>query len=323
MKWPCEKGSSSAGVVAEGEVGVAFEEPRHVPVLVREVLENLRPVPGETFVDATFGLGGHGLALLARLLPGGRLVGIDRDAEVLELARERIGEREGLALVHADFRDLQATLDRAGVRRAHGFLFDLGASSVQFDLPERGFAFSSQGPLDMRMDRESECPTAADLVRDLSEAELEHVFRTYGEERDARRIARAILAARSSEPIETTVRLADVVQGAVRRPRGRIHPATRVFQALRIAVNKELDALEAALPAALSRLAPGGRIGVISFHSLEDRIVKNLFRERAREKDRWSLPFARPLFASQEEVAANPRARSARLRVIVREGRAI
>lgn len=306
------------GLLLHGKEGFVTEE-LHRPVLVPTVLAHLAPAPGQVFVDATFGAGGHALAILGSLRPGGLLVGLDRDAEILEAARARWAGETDVRLFHARASELPAVLDELGLAAVDGVLLDLGVSSYQLGRPERGFSFLAEGPLDMRMDREGQDRTAADLVNRLPASELAELFFRYGEERASRRIAAAIERARGVRPIETTTELAELVRSALGRHRGRIDPATRVFQALRIAVNRELEELEAALPRAMGRLAPGGRLGVISFHSLEDRIVKNAFRDAAR-RGGWILESRKPIFAGEDEVAANPRARSARLRVLVREG---
>ncbi len=280
---------------------------RHEPVLVTEVLGFLAPAPGKLIVDATVGTGGHAEALLFH---GAHVIAVDQDPQALELARERLkalGDK--IRFLHGNFRDLSALL--APLSQVDGVLFDLGASSLQFDRPERGFSFQADGPLDMRMDPAGPT-TAHDLVNRLPEAELARILWEYGEERHSRRIARAIVRAR---PVETTVQLATVVARAVgdKPRRYRIHPATRTFQALRIAVNDELAALEAGLSAALAHLSPGGALCAISFHSLEDRIVKRFLR-RAALADRVEILTKKPVGPSDEEVARNPRARSAKLR---------
>lgn len=315
--------ASEIGTLFAGEEAFVTDEVLHRPVLVPEVLEHLAPRPGETFVDATFGAGGHALAILGSLRPDGLVVGLDRDEEILEAARARWADEPRLKLFHAAFSDLPAVLDELGLATVDGVLFDLGVSSFQLGRADRGFSFSLEGPLDMRMDRGAG-RTAADLVNRLPAAELADLIYGYGDERHSRRIAAAIERARASKPIETTTELAAIVRSAIGRGRGRdrIDPATRTFQALRIAVNRELEEIEAALPRAMARLAPGGRLGVIGFHSLEDRIVKNVFRDAAAGGG-WRLPFRKPIFAGDDEVAANPRARSARLRILVREGRRV
>lgn len=286
----------------------------HQPVLVREVIAGLEPTRGDVVVDGTVGAGGHAEAILPRILPGGRLIGIDQDAEAIARARARLAPfAEAVTLVQANARELQTTLDQLGVAQADRLLFDLGLSSDQLDEAGRGFSFLQEGPLDMRMDRRQPA-TAGQLVNRLPERELAMIIQRFGEERHARRIARSIVRARQRRPIRTTIELSRVVAEASPWPRARLHPATRTFQALRIAVNHELESLEAALPQAVERLRPGGRIAVISFHSLEDRVVKRTFRVYAKEH-RLKLVTKRPLGPSAEEVAANPRARSARLRI--------
>jgi 16S rRNA (cytosine1402-N4)-methyltransferase len=277
------------------------------------VLAILRPIPDGLYLDLTVGTGGHAEGILEASGPTGRLVGLDRDREVLPLARERLarfGSR--VRLLHADYRDLRAVAAAEGLEAWDGALLDLGVSSVQLDDPARGFAFSRPGPLDMRMDRAGGGATAADLLRDLPEAELSRILREYGEERWARRIARRIVAARAVTPLTRTDALAEVVAGAIPRrawPR-RIHPATRTFQALRIAVNRELEGLAEALGAAIHGLRPEGRLVVIAFHSLEDRIVKQVLRGSPEV----TVLTKKPVTPGPEEVAANPRARSAKLR---------
>jgi 16S rRNA (cytosine1402-N4)-methyltransferase len=277
------------------------------------VLAILRPIPDGLYLDLTVGTGGHAEGILEASGPTGRLVGLDRDREVLPLARERLarfGSR--VRLLHADYRDLRAVAAAEGLEAWDGALLDLGVSSVQLDDPARGFAFSHPGPLDMRMDRAGGGATAADLLRDLPEAELSRILREYGEERWARRIARRIVAARAVTPLTRTDALAEVVAGAIPRrawPR-RIHPATRTFQALRIAVNRELEGLAEALAAAIHGLRPEGRLVVIAFHSLEDRIVKQVLRGSPEV----TILTKKPVTPGPEEVAANPRARSAKLR---------
>ncbi|MCS6880605.1 MAG: 16S rRNA (cytosine(1402)-N(4))-methyltransferase RsmH [Oscillochloridaceae bacterium] len=301
----------------------------HVPVLLEAVLEALRPAPGALVIDATVGGGGHALALLRAAQPGGRLLGIDADPAALAAARARL-DAAGLppgsfVLHHGRFVDLQSIATAYGFAPVDAVLLDLGVSSYQLDTPERGFSFSAEGPLDMRMDPTGG-PTAADLVNRLDERELADLIYRYGEERASRRIARLIVERRRQAPITTTADLASLVLRAVGRGgRERIHPATRTFQALRIAVNRELEQLEAALPQAVELLRPGGRLAVISFHSLEDRIVKQFFRAESgyggsagERPPRLTIITRKPIEAAPSEVAANPRARSARLRVAER-----
>lgn len=297
------------------------EQLRHVPVLAQEVVAWLACRPGGRYVDATVGYGGHAALILERSAPDGLLIGIDRDAAALTADRQRLqpyGER--VRLIHGNFADLKRHLASAGLEEVDGVLFDLGVSSVQLDDPARGFSFLAEGPLDMRMDARS-AVTAATLVNELPEGELADVIFQFGEERYSRRIARAIARARAVRPLGTTLELADVIRGAVPPPyrHGRIHCATRTFQALRIAVNRELDGLEAAIRDGAEALAPGGRLGVISFHSLEDRIVKRTLRSLAQGPEpRLVVLTKKPLIPSEEERRANPRARSAKLRVAER-----
>ncbi|MBP1641897.1 MAG: rRNA ((1402)-N(4))-methyltransferase [Acidobacteria bacterium] len=297
---------------------------RHLPVLLAESLAWLDPARGGLFVDATLGLGGHAEALL-EAAPAACLLGVDRDSEALELAGARLarfGARVELA--QGDFRDLERLVGAS--RRAAGVLADLGVSSLQLDRAERGFSFQREGPLDMRMARSGR--TAAELVNRSTEAELTEIFRQYGEEPEARRVARAIVREREERPIETTRVLAEIVRRAKRSPRGeaRIDPATRVFQALRIAVNEELDAVSEMLDQAVRMLDTDGRLVVISYHSLEDRIVKNRMRDLARgqvdpvtgrtlsETRVLDVLTRKPVRPTPAEIDANPRSRSARLR---------
>ena len=278
----------------------------------------MSPRPGGVYCDGTVGAGGHAEALLAASAPDGVLLGLDRDGEALAVAAERLrpfGPR--VRLVHGDYRQLPSLARDAALGPFDGILLDLGVSSLQLDDPARGFSFSHDGPLDMRMDRTAPGPTAADLLRRLPEADLRAILRESGEERWARRIARALVAARARRPIGTTAELARLVAGAIPRrawPR-RIHPATRTFQALRIAVNRELEGLGEALEGAARLLAPGGGLAVISFHSLEDRVVKRAFRGLAAAAGAEVLT-PKPATPTEAEVAANPRARSAKLRAL-------
>ena len=296
--------------------------PIHEPVMVAEVLALLEPSRGGLFVDCTTGLGGHSRAML----DGGadRLLGLDRDTAALALARQALaayGDR--VELVHADYRDLDRVLDARGLDTVAGVLADLGVSSMQLDEAGRGFSFRADEPLDMRMDR-TQGPTAADLLRDVDEQSLADVIFQFGEERHSRRVARAIVGARRDAAIETTSRLAAIVRRAVpHKGHQRIDPATRTFQALRIWVNRELDGLDAFLAAATRRLRAHARLAVITFHSLEDRIVKHTFRALASGDDAKTgeglrILTKRPLTPADTEVARNPRARSAKLRAIER-----
>ncbi len=291
----------------------------HVPVLVREMLATLEPRPGGAYLDCTVGGGGHAEAILEAAGPPSRVVGIDRDPEAIAVARERLGRfGDRVRLVQGDFRELPRLISELRLEGFDGVLFDLGISSLQLDDPSRGLRFSAEGPLDMRMDRESGGLAARELLHELPEMDLTRIIREYGEERWARQIARGIVNARSQGSLETTRDLAAVVTRAIPRrfwPR-RIHPATRTFQAVRIAVNQELTGLEEALEVATGHLNPGGRIAVISFHSLEDRVVKHLFRRLAAPGavPGVTIITRRPVTPSPEERAQNRRARSAKLR---------
>jgi 16S rRNA (cytosine1402-N4)-methyltransferase len=282
----------------------------HEPVLLPETLAMLAVRPGGLYVDGTVGLAGHAGAILDAGAPDARLVGFDRDGETLARAAAALapyGDR--VRLVHADFREIPAHL---GDGRADGILLDLGVSSVQLDTAERGFSFQKDGPLDMRMDR-SQGETAADVVNAMDEDDLADVIYRYGEDRASRRIARAIVSARRQGRIATTTALATVVRRAAgRQGRFNFDPATRTFQALRIHVNRELDRLSETLRALAACLAPGGRLAVIAFHSLEDREVKHTFRALAAEG--FEVLAKKPVRPAPEEEARNPRARSARLR---------
>src|SRR6266436_3533098 len=305
----------------------------HVPVLADEVRELLAVRPGETVVDATFGAGGHA-ALLADDLQGrGKLIAIDRDPTVRTYF-ERLEKRSGVQarLLRGDFSVVLPQLAANGVQ-ADAILLDLGVSSMQLDRPERGFSYSVDAPLDMRMDNSQEL-SAREIVNEWPERELVSIFRRYGEERYAKQIVRAILRTRKEHPFERSGELVDTIKASIPAPArfGEGHPAKRVFQALRIAVNDELGSLEAALPAALEMLRPGGRLAVISFHSLEDRIVKTFMRDAERgctcppdfpvcvcgNEPLMRALSRKPIRPSSEEVAENPRAASARLRVAVK-----
>jgi 16S rRNA (cytosine1402-N4)-methyltransferase len=289
----------------------------HEPVMVPEAIALLAPSQGGTFVDCTVGLGGHTRALLEA--GASRVIGIDRDPSALEIARDGLtGFDDRLELVHADYREIDRVLDERGVAAVAGALADLGVSSMQLDTEGRGFSFRRDEPLDMRMDR-SRGTRAADLLRDADETELADVIFRFGEERHSRRVARAIVAARREGAIETTGRLAAIVRRAVpHRGYQRIDPATRTFQALRIWVNRELDGLDAFLEAATRRLLANARLVVITFHSLEDRIVKHTFRALEKADAGLRILTKRPVTPSDGEVARNARARSAKLRAIER-----
>jgi 16S rRNA (cytosine1402-N4)-methyltransferase len=288
----------------------------HVPVLTREVLAYLQPERGGLFVDCTVGLGGHSRALLEA--GASRIIGFDRDADALAVARDTLAPwRDRVELIHADYRTVTDALDERGVVAVDGALADLGVSSLQLDREGRGFSFQRDEPLDMRMDRTGG-ETAADLVARAGESELADVIYQYGEERYSRRIARAIVDARAAAPIDTTGRLAAVVRRAVPvRGYSRIDPATRTFQALRIWVNRELEGLDAFLEGLLHRLRAAARLVVISFHSLEDRIAKHTFRALAQRGDGRVLT-KKPVTAGDDELQQNARARSAKLRALER-----
>ncbi|MGI6086405.1 MAG: 16S rRNA (cytosine(1402)-N(4))-methyltransferase RsmH [Kiritimatiellia bacterium] len=302
----------------------------HEPVMVREVLDGLALRSGGVYLDGTLGSGGHALALLERLQGDCLLLGIDRDAAALKRAAVRLAPwKEQSLLSHGNFADMEEIAQRCGIGAVDGIILDLGVSSEQLDTPERGFSFRSDGPLDMRMDRDSDDVTAADLLNGLDEKQLRDWLRNYGEEPAAGRLARAILREHGRRALRSTLDLAAVVQACGFKG-GRIHPATRVFQALRIAVNRELEYLEKGLEAALRLLRPGGRLAALSYHSLEDRLVKQTVRRHTLRRESlqeggWRVsgeaPLVRaitrkPLTPSQEEIQANSRARSARLRVL-------
>ncbi len=292
--------------------------PEHVPVMRAEVVRALAPERGGLFVDCTLGLGGHAAAVLEA--GATRVIGIDRDSDALAIARERLARWAGqVDLVHADYREIGGVLDARGIAGVDGILADLGVSSLQLDGEGRGFSFQRDEPLDMRMDR-SAGPTAADLIADLREEDLANLIYRFGEERYSRRIARAVVEARRAGPITTTGQLAAIVSRAVpRRGYSPIHPATRTFQALRIAVNRELEGLEEFVDQACRRLSPGGRLVVLAFHSLEDRVVKHTLRRLAvGEPHLLRLLARRAGQPTDAEVAANPRARSAKLRAVER-----
>ena len=289
----------------------------HVPVLLDEVLGYLDMKTGGTYIDATVGFGGHSRALAQRLQPGeGRLIGIDQDEEALSAAREELKEFPQVELVAGNFEDIREIALGLKAREVDGILMDLGVSTHQLLSDERGFGFMSPAPLDMRMSRSGDL-TAAELVNRLPEKQLADLIYRFGEEHRSRAVARAIVRAR---PIQTARDLASVISGALGR-RGRSHPATRTFQALRIAVNRELEVLQTAVRAALSLLKAGGRLCVISYHSLEDRIVKDEFRVARSEGMNILTP--KPVVPSREECRRNPRARSAKLRVAERPASAM
>jgi 16S rRNA (cytosine1402-N4)-methyltransferase len=301
---------------------------RHIPVLGREAVEMLTPRDGGIYVDATFGAGGYSRAILDT--PGTRVIGIDRDRSAIAGGFDLVDRSGGrLTLVEDRFSALAGICAAQGVQRVDGVVMDVGVSSMQLDEADRGFSFRLGGPLDMRMGHAG--PTAADVIAKASEADLANIIYIFGEERHSRGVARAIGAARKAAPITTTRALAEIVSKVVRSKSGEIHPATRTFQALRIFVNQELDELHLALSAAESVLKPGGRLVVVSFHSLEDRIVKNFLVERAKagggSRHLPEIAYAAPSFViltkrpvtpDDDEISANPRARSAKLRAAER-----
>ncbi len=302
---------------------------QHTPVLFRETIEALRPRDGAVYVDCTVGGGGHSAALLEAAGPGAHLLGLDADPDDLAVARERLTVFGGqVRLVNANFRQLADVAEGEGFVPADGVLFDLGMSSIQLDRSSRGFSFQRDAPLDMRFDPRQPT-TAADIVNDAEEAELKRMLFEYGNERNASRVARAIVKRRETRRIETTRELSDVVVSVLGPRREGIHSATKTFQALRIAVNEELESLREALPQALRILSTGGRLAVISFHSLEDRIVKEFMRYEAStcicppglpvcvcgKQATLRLVQRKPIMPGSEETRLNPRARSAKLRV--------
>jgi 16S rRNA (cytosine1402-N4)-methyltransferase len=314
-------------------------ETQHVPVMLEEVLKFLQPEPGGHYIDGTSGGGGHTEAILERSAPDGKVLGIDTDVQALARVRERLAESVSsgrLVLAHGNFAELARIVDEAGFVSIQGILLDLGFSSHQMDNPERGFSFGADGPLDMRLDQ-TQGMSAADLVNSASERELADLIWRYGEETRSRQIARRIVRERAKGAITRTAQLARLAAAGVPYKAGAIHPATKTFQALRIAVNHELEALEAVLPQMLDvlsakgrdgRMEGGGRMVIISFHSLEDRLVKEFMRREAKDclcppsvpvcvcghKARLRLLTAKPVVPTAQEVIANPRARSAKLR---------
>jgi 16S rRNA (cytosine1402-N4)-methyltransferase len=292
---------------------------RHDPVMVEEVLHLLQLQSGDVAVDATLGLGGHAARFADAVAPGGAVVGFDWDESMLEEARRRLGSREDVRLhvVHSDFRQVGEVMGGLGLR-ANGILMDLGLNSAQIEDPSRGISFQQEGPLDMRMDRSKGEPASAMLNR-LGPDEIERILWQYGDERWARAIAKSIVERRKSQPLRTTQDLVDVVLATI--PSGardrRIHPATRTFQAVRIAVNAELEGLAEALEAAADVLAPGGTLAVLSYHSGEDRIVKQVFR-RLAQGEAFEDQLRKPAQATADEVSRNPRSRSAKLRALRR-----
>lgn len=286
--------------------------PRHISVLTTEILDLMAPKLGEIWVDATVGAGGHSARILERISLAGTLLGLDQDPEMLKLARSML-PGNNVRLFHASFDQLREVLHEVGIEKVSGLLADLGFCSDQIENPQRGLSFLREGPLDMRLDRNIGLP-ARDILANWEEKELADLFWRFGEEKKSRQIAKKIIRMRESTPLETTTQLADLVRSVVPRSKirmGSIDPATRVFQALRIAVNDELGALERLLKILPSCIGPAGRVGIISFHSLEDRLVKHAFKE----SEVWEMVTRKPVQASEEELARNPRSRSAKLRI--------
>ncbi|MCX5681271.1 MAG: 16S rRNA (cytosine(1402)-N(4))-methyltransferase RsmH [Candidatus Omnitrophica bacterium] len=293
-----------------------MERIEHIPVMCQEILQGLNLHPGDHVLDCTLGLGGHSKEIIKHISPHGFLIGIDRDADSIAIAKENLEEFAGhIAFVHKDFRQLDKVLESLGIKEVNAILLDLGVSSYQLETPERGFGIRENGPLDMRMDRDSFI-SAYDLVNTLSMNEISLILKNFGEERWHRRIADHLVRERAKHPIESTEELKRIIISAIPRQyqNQSIHPATRSFQAFRIAVNRELESLGEALDKSIKYLRVGGRICVISFHSLEDRIVKDKFHNYS-EKNEIKVFTKKPLRPSLLEVNENPRARSARLRV--------
>ena len=293
---------------------------KHRPVMLKETLEFLNLKSGMTIVDATLGIGGHAAGIMEKIVPGGRLIGLDRDEESLVIAKEELkGSSARVDFVHADFRNIDAVLNSLKVEKIDGILWDLGLSSYQLDSPDRGFSFRYDAPLDMRMDK-SGYVLAYDLVNNLTEKEISDILWAFGEERWHNRIAKFLVREREINPVATTNQLKDIVLKAIPQrfaAHSRIHPATRTFQALRIAVNRELEALSQALEKIPNFLNKGARVGVISFHSLEDRIVKRNFRDNA-DSGVYTIITKKPLLPLEDEIEDNPRSRSAKMRIAER-----
>jgi len=292
----------------------------HTPVMVEEVLEYLNPRPGQVIVDATIGTAGHSERILECIRPAGRLIGIDRDEDSLAVARERLRKyADSCEFVYGNFMDIADILKRLNIKKADGIIFDLGISSFQLDDPQRGFSFQYEGPLDMRLDRNSYI-SAYDLVNNLNEDEISDLLWFFGQERWHNRIARSLVRERQHHPIATTSELSQIVVSAIphRYRHYRIHPATRTFQAVRIAVNRELETLKVAIERAVEVLAKKARMCVISFHSLEDRIAKHSFREFS-SRGEITIITPKPLVPSLSEVEMNPSSRSAKMRVAERK----
>jgi 16S rRNA (cytosine1402-N4)-methyltransferase len=307
-------------------------KPEHIPVMAREVVDYVIAGSGRVYIDCTVGMGGHAARILEATSPNGYLIGIDIDPQAIAVAKENLKLYEGrFSLIHGNFADLDQILMQQGISEVDGVLMDLGASSLQLDTPERGFSFMHSGPLDMRMNQSSGQPVSYDLNR-KDDAELAKIIREFGEERWARRIAANVVKFRRKSPLTTTKQLAEIVEKSIPRSSGRIHPATRVFQSLRIYKNKELTNLKTGLEQAVPVLKPGARICVISFHSLEDRIVKHSFRAMERgcicpprtpvcicgRKPTLKVLTRRPVTPQESEIETNPRCRSAKLRAAER-----
>ncbi|MBZ4654717.1 MAG: S-adenosyl-methyltransferase MraW [Peptococcaceae bacterium] len=306
---------------------------QHTPVLLQEVLDYLAPLPGKIIVDCTLGGGGHSSEILRRILPGGKLIALDQDLDAIKAARNKLEPfgKDSFIIVHSNFVHLPKVLQQLSVEKVDGILYDLGVSSYQLDQGERGFSYQHDAPLDMRMDR-TKPGSAYDLVNKASLEELSEIIKEYGEERWAKRIAQFIVKEREIKPLETTGELVEVIKKAIPSGARREgpHPAKRTFQALRIAVNRELDILPGAFTGGIERLKPGGRMAVITFHSLEDRIAKDTFKELARgctcpkelpvcvcnNKPKVKILTGKPVLPGEREVRDNPRARSAKLRVV-------
>jgi 16S rRNA (cytosine1402-N4)-methyltransferase len=293
------------------------DTPLHKPVMVEEVLDYLNLQSGQTILDCTVGGGGHAIRILDKIKPDGFLIGIDKDMEILQTTKQSLSKITGkFKLYHADYSDIDEVLRQADIDKVNGVLLDLGVSSLQFDQADRGFSFAKEAPLDMRMDRSCGI-TAQNLIQRLSEMELAELLWKYGEDRWSRRIARAILKEKKGVGITSTRQLAAIVERVVPRGKSKIHPATRVFQALRIAVNKELDNLGIFLDKIYNYMAVGARIVIISFHSLEDRIVKSKFIEMAK-KNIFRVLTKKPITPHESEIGENIRSRSAKLRAAER-----
>jgi 16S rRNA (cytosine1402-N4)-methyltransferase len=308
------------------ETKVSGEPHPHLPVLYHEVLKALNPAAGGKYIDGTLGAGGHSLGILEMSAPDGELLGLDLDPIALDIARSTLAEfGERVHLFHSSYLEMEKKANSLGWQSANGILLDLGVSSIQLDNPEKGFSFRKDAPLDMRFDPTTGM-TAADIVNNFDEQELLQILWDYGEEQNARRIVHGILAAR---PLSTTRQLAELIEKAAGRSQKGIHPATRTFQALRIAVNNELESITSVLPVAMELLAPGGRLAVITFHSLEDRIVKHYFQQESKDcicppefpvcqcGHKAILRVIKPNFIQpdENEIKTNPRARSSKLRV--------